>query len=85
VPSSGQYFARAGRDVVFSYSRSRKKLEKLVKDAGARAQAGSPADAIQDANAALLAVHWTAMRLHRLWCPFREVQQDSFQSYLTIG
>jgi len=27
----------------------------------------------------------TAMRLHRLWCPFGEVQQDLLLSSLTIG
>ena len=27
----------------------------------------------------------TAMRLHRLWCPFGEVQQDLLLSCLTIG
>jgi hypothetical protein len=27
----------------------------------------------------------TALRLPRLWCPFGEVQQDFFLSYLTIG
>jgi predicted dinucleotide-binding enzyme len=29
-------FARAGHDVVFSYSRSRQKLERLARDAGAK-------------------------------------------------
>lgn len=33
----GTLFARAGHDVVFSYSRSRKKLQKLAKEAGASA------------------------------------------------
>ena len=27
----------------------------------------------------------TAMRLHKLWCPFGEVQQDLLLSSLTIG
>jgi predicted dinucleotide-binding enzyme len=31
----GAIMARAGHDVVFSYSRSRKKLERLADDAGA--------------------------------------------------
>jgi len=31
----GTIFARAGHGVVFSYSRSRQKLERLAKDAGA--------------------------------------------------
>jgi hypothetical protein len=49
--------ARAGHDVVFSYSRSRKKLERLA-DAGAHA--GTPAEAVSGADAVLVAVHWSA-------------------------
>jgi predicted dinucleotide-binding enzyme len=55
----GTIFARAGHDVVFSYSRSEGKLERLARDAGGRARAGSPADAVKDADALLLAVHWS--------------------------
>ena len=55
----GTIFARAGHDVVFSYSRSDKKLERLARDAGANARAGIPADAARDADALLLAVHWS--------------------------
>jgi hypothetical protein len=55
----GTIFARAGHDVVFSYSRSDKKLERLARDAGANARAGTPADAARDADALLLAVHWS--------------------------
>src|SRR5215469_13121422 len=55
----GTIFARAGHDVVFSYSRSREKLKDLAKDAGENAQVGTPADAARGADALLLAVHWT--------------------------
>ena len=55
----GTIFARAGHDVVFSYSRSRQKLERLARDAGVNAHVGTPADATRDADALLLAVHWT--------------------------
>jgi len=55
----GTIFARAGHDVVFSYARSDKKLERLARDAGANARAGTPADAARDADALLLAVHWS--------------------------
>ena len=55
----GTIFARAGHDVVFSYSHDRQKLERLAKDAGAHAHAGTPADAARDADAILIAVHWT--------------------------
>src|SRR5213593_3847112 len=55
----GTIWARAGHEVVFSYSRSEHKLKKLVREAGKRARAGTPADAAQDADAVLLAVHWS--------------------------
>jgi predicted dinucleotide-binding enzyme len=55
----GTLFARARHDVVFSYSRDRKKLERLAMDAGANARLGTPAEAARDADAVLLAVHWT--------------------------
>jgi predicted dinucleotide-binding enzyme len=54
----GTIFARAGHDVVFSYSHSDRKLERLARDAGANARAGTPAEAAQHADALLLAVHW---------------------------
>ena len=54
----GTLFARAGHEVVFSYSRSRKKLERLARDAGGNARAGTPREAAQDADVVLLAVHW---------------------------
>jgi predicted dinucleotide-binding enzyme len=55
----GTIFARAGHEVVFSYSHSEAKLKRLARDAGGRARAGTPAEAAQDANALLLAVHWS--------------------------
>src|SRR2546423_2703194 len=55
----GTIFARAGHNVVFSYSHSEKKLEKLARDAGGSARAGTPAEAAADADALLLAVHWS--------------------------
>jgi 8-hydroxy-5-deazaflavin:NADPH oxidoreductase len=55
----GTIFARAGHDVVFSYSHSKAKLEKLARDAGGKARAGTPAEAAKDADALLLAVHWS--------------------------
>jgi hypothetical protein len=54
----GTLFARAGHEVVFSYARSKRKLEKLAREAGGKAQAGTPREAAQDADAVLLAVHW---------------------------
>ena len=55
----GSLFTRAGHDVVFSYARTRDKLERLARDAGKRAQAGTPAEAAEGADAVLLAVHWS--------------------------
>jgi len=55
----GTIFARAGHDVVFSYSHTKAKLEKLARDAGGQARAGTPAEAAKDADALLLAVHWS--------------------------
>ena len=55
----GTIFARAGHEVVFSYARTRQKLEKLAHEAKGKARAGTPAEAAQDADALLLAVHWS--------------------------
>ena len=55
----GTIFAQAGHEVVFSYARSEQKLKRLARAAGTRAQAGTPADAARDADALLLAVHWS--------------------------
>ncbi len=48
----GTIWARAGHDVVFSYSRSEQKLKKLGRH-------GTPREAVQEADAVLLAVHWS--------------------------
>jgi len=55
----GTIFARAGHEVVFSYARSRKKLEALARDAGGAARAGTPGEAAEQADALFLAVHWS--------------------------
>lgn len=55
----GTLFARAGHKVVFSYARSRAKLERLARDAGAGARAGTPGEAARDSDTLLLAVHWS--------------------------
>src|SRR5947209_5901938 len=55
----GTIFARAGHEVVFSYARSHEKLRKLARDAQGNARAGTPAEAAQEADALLLAVHWS--------------------------
>src|SRR5262249_5532863 len=55
----GTIFTRAGHEVVFSYARSERKLERLAREAGGRARAGTPAEAAHRADAVLLAVHWS--------------------------
>ncbi len=55
----GTIWARAGHAVVFSYARSRQKLEKLAREAQGNARAGTPGEAAREADALLLAVHWS--------------------------
>jgi predicted dinucleotide-binding enzyme len=57
----GTIFARAGHEVVFSYARSEQKLKKLARDAKGKARAGAPREAAREADAVLLAVHWSRM------------------------
>jgi 8-hydroxy-5-deazaflavin:NADPH oxidoreductase len=55
----GTLFARAGHTVVFSYARSAKKLQRLAREAGKNARAGTPREAAQDTDVLLFAVHWS--------------------------
>src|SRR2546422_94520 len=55
----GTILARAGHDVVFSYARSEQKLKKLAREAQGNARAGTPGEAARDADALVLAVHWS--------------------------
>jgi hypothetical protein len=55
----GTIFAKAGHDVVFSYARSQRKLNRLARQAGRRAVAGTPREAAEDADVLILAVHWS--------------------------
>ena len=55
----GTIFARAGHDVVFSYSRSQRKLKRLAREAQGHARPGTPHEAALNADALLLAVHWS--------------------------
>lgn len=55
----GTLFARARHQVVFSYARSQQKLRTLARDAGGNARAGTPQEAAREADALLLAVHWS--------------------------
>jgi 8-hydroxy-5-deazaflavin:NADPH oxidoreductase len=55
----GTIFARAGHEVAFSYARSNHKLKRLAREAQGKARAATPAEAARDADALLLAVHWS--------------------------
>src|SRR6266550_2720075 len=55
----GTLFARAGHEVVFSYAHRTEKLKRLARAANGKARAGTPREAAQDADALLLAVHWS--------------------------
>jgi hypothetical protein len=55
----GTIFAGAGHEGAFSYARSEQKLKRLASEAQGIARAGTPADAARDADALLLAVHWS--------------------------
>jgi hypothetical protein len=55
----GTVFARAGHEVTFSYAHSRQKLAQLAEEAGAKSRPGTPAEAARNADALLLAVHWS--------------------------
>ena len=55
----GTIFARAGHEVVFSYARSEQKLKRLARAAKGKARHGTPLEAAQQADAVLLAVHWS--------------------------
>ena len=55
----GTIFVRAGHEVVFSYARSNDKLKRFARDAQGDARAGTPREAAKNADAILLAVHWS--------------------------
>jgi predicted dinucleotide-binding enzyme len=55
----GTIWARAGHEVVFSYARSEQKLKKHAREAQGNARAGTPGEAAREADALLLAVHWS--------------------------
>jgi 8-hydroxy-5-deazaflavin:NADPH oxidoreductase len=57
----GTIFARAGHEVVFSYARSEQKLKRLAREAKGKSRHGTPREAAQEADALLLAVHWSRM------------------------
>ncbi|HEY9621926.1 MAG TPA: NADPH-dependent F420 reductase [Crinalium sp.] len=57
----GKLWAQQGHEVMFSYSRDRTKLEAIAADAGANAQVGSPAEAVEFGEVILFVVPWKAV------------------------
>ncbi len=55
----GTIFAAAGHEVIFSYARSERKLRKLAREASRKARHGTPGEAAENADAVVLAVHWS--------------------------
>lgn len=55
----GVLFAQRGHHVRFSYARTPAKLTRLARRAGHGAVAATPREAVADADAVLLAVHWS--------------------------
>ena len=55
----GTILARAGHEVTFSYAQSEQKLKTLARNAKGKANYGTPREAGQEADAALIAVHWS--------------------------
>ncbi|NDW01912.1 NADPH-dependent F420 reductase [Salipiger sp. PrR002] len=53
----GTFWAASGHDVTFAYARIASKLERLARESGG--QSGTIADAVAEADALLLAVHWS--------------------------
>ena len=58
----GTIFARAGHEVTFSYARSEQTLKTLARNAKGKARYGTPREAVHQADAVLLAVHWSRMQ-----------------------
>jgi hypothetical protein len=57
----GGLWARAGHEVMFSYSRSPEKLRELAAAAGRRGRSGSPGEAAAFADLVLLSVPWSQL------------------------
>jgi hypothetical protein len=58
----GTLFSRSGHEVVFSYAKNEAKLKRLAREAGENARAATPAEAVEESEVVLLAVHWSRFR-----------------------
>lgn len=59
--NAARLFARAGHDVLLSFSRDPEKLRALARAIGERASDGSPAEAARYGEVVMLSVPWTAI------------------------
>lgn len=57
----GQAWARAGHSILYSYSRSREKLDALARRSGAGARAATVREAADEGDAVLIAVRWPTL------------------------
>jgi steroid delta-isomerase-like uncharacterized protein len=60
--SLGRLWSQHGHRVMFSYSRTPRRLEELAAEIGSLARSGSPTDAVRFADAVFLAVRWEDVR-----------------------
>jgi predicted dinucleotide-binding enzyme len=56
--NAGRLFARAGHEVLFSFSRDAAKLDRLAEEAGPAARVGGPAEAVAFGDVVMLSVPW---------------------------
>lgn len=56
--NAGRLFARAGHEVLFSFSRDPEKLRAMANEAGNGARAGTPAEAVAFGEVVMLSVPW---------------------------
>lgn len=57
----GRHWSRAGHRVRYSFARDRARLEAIAAEDGPNARAATPAEAVADADAVLVAVPWRAL------------------------
>lgn len=56
--NAGKLFAKAGHEVLFSFSRDEEKLRALADEAGNGARAGTPREAVEFGEVVMLSVPW---------------------------
>ena len=59
--NAGRLFARAGHEMLFSFSRDPEKLEALAEETGEGARTGTPREAVEFGEVVMLSVPWGAI------------------------